>query len=62
MSNISLRDHFAGLAMQSILSSTTGSYSGVNISKLAYKMADAMIAERNKHMKERHEELCNGND
>jgi hypothetical protein len=28
----------------------------------AYFFADAMIAERNKHLKERHEELCNGDD
>lgn len=29
-----------------------------NITLYAYEQADAMIAERNKHHKERHQELC----
>lgn len=60
MSNITLRDHFAGMAMQGLLSNqglmTTydGNYCSI-IARDAYEVADAMIAERNKHHKERHE-------
>ena len=48
---ISLRDHFAGLAMQGLLSSTTGAYKrNDNIPVWAYQMADAMLAEREKNV------------
>ena len=70
MSNITLRDHFAGLAMQSLyLSGIEWEATGKERDKEslsvikelacdAYQLADCMIAERNKHMKVRHEELC----
>lgn len=70
MNNIALRDHFAGLAMQALYVSgivweTTGKERDKESLSLieelacdAYQLADAMIAERNKHLKERHEELC----
>ena len=70
MSNITLRDHFAGLAMQSLYVSaveweTTGKERDKESLSLikelacdAYQLADIMIAERNKRMKERHQELC----
>jgi len=51
-----LRDHFAGLAMQGILSNSDIMNSDA-ISKDAYTTADSMIKERNKHHRERHEEL-----
>ena len=70
---MTLRDHFAGLAMQSLYLSaveweTTGKErdkESLSIIKElacdAYQLADCMIAERNKHHKERHEELlCQG--
>jgi hypothetical protein len=51
-----LRDHFAGLAMQSWLTpDLRDCYNDVDVACLAYLQADAMIAERNKHMKERYE-------
>ena len=72
MSNITLRDHFAGLAMQSLYVSaveweTTGKErdkESLSLIKVlacdAYQLADIMIAERNKY-KERHQELlCQG--
>jgi len=47
---MTLRDHFAGLAMQGLLSSTTGAYKrNDNIPVWAYQMADAMLAEREKN-------------
>jgi hypothetical protein len=64
MSNITLRDHFAGLAMQSLYVSaveweTTGKERDEKSLSLikelacdAYQLADCMIAERNKYMKE----------
>jgi hypothetical protein len=56
MSNITLLDHFAGLAMQGLLSADRiTEWDGVECAEYAYYQADAMIAERNKHMKERHE-------
>ena len=71
MSNaLTLRDHFAGLAMQSLYLSgveweTTGKERDKESLSLikelacdAYQLADCMIAERNKHMKERHQSLC----
>ena len=42
--NISLRDHFAGLAMQGFVS--LNEYNTDMIVKLSYDMADAMLAER----------------
>ena len=46
---ISLRDHFAGLAMQGICASAPNvEWTDALISKEAYRMADAMIAEREK--------------
>jgi hypothetical protein len=45
--SMTLRDHFAGLAMQSILMSTKISDCRV-ISKDAYVMADAMLETRKK--------------
>jgi len=46
-----LRDHFAGMAMQGLLSSTTGAYKrNDNIPVWAYQMADAMIAEKAKNV------------
>ena len=46
-----LRDHFAGMAMQGLLSSTTGAYKrNDNIPVWAYQMADAMLAERDKNI------------
>jgi len=64
MSNITLRDHFAGLAMQGLLSNQVMGDCALHDSAAewvkamtegAYEFADAMIAERNKHHKERHE-------
>jgi hypothetical protein len=56
---ITLRDHFAGLAMQGILTTLSKAVNSDSVAQMAYNMADAMLAERNKHHKERHEELCN---
>jgi len=44
---MTLRDYFAAKAMQSLLLGTKTA-SGNLIAKDAYKMADAMLAERNK--------------
>jgi hypothetical protein len=53
--NITLRDHFAGLAMQGILSNSDVMNSDA-ISKDAYTTADSMIKERWKTMLENLEE------
>jgi hypothetical protein len=49
---ISLRDHFAGLAMQGLLSADATADLGrpicESIAYLAYDQADAMLAEREK--------------
>ena len=59
MSNITLRDHFAGLAMQGLLGAVTRTaWDEIECAVYAYQQADAMIAERNKHHQERHQELC----
>jgi hypothetical protein len=60
MSNtITLRDHFAGLAIQGLLTNDDANdWTVEETANVAYQQADAMIAERNKHIKERHEELC----
>ena len=42
---MTLRDHFAGLAMQGMVSTSNNMN---NIAKTAYDMADAMLAERYK--------------
>jgi hypothetical protein len=44
-----LRDHFAGLAMQGICASAPNvEWTDALISKEAYRMADAMLAEKEK--------------
>lgn len=50
LANMTLRDHFAGLAMQSImlLPKVFPSRSPQLITALAYEQADSMIAERDK--------------
>lgn len=62
MSNITLRDHFAGLAMQGLIVADRERDWDIRLNSVdAYRQADAMIEERNKHMKERHQELlCQG--
>ena len=48
---ITLRDHFAGLAMQGMTDSQPKFYSIIDIdsvAKLAYQQADVMLAEREK--------------
>ena len=48
---ISLRDHFAGLAMQGMADTQPKFYCDTDIdsvAKLAYQQADAMLAERGK--------------
>ena len=46
---MTLRDHFAGLAMQGICASAPNvEWTDALISKEAYRMADAMLAEREK--------------
>lgn len=56
---LTLRDHFAIAAMQVLLTNKTGYIVGDDVASNAYSMAGHMIRERNKHIKERHEELCN---
>ena len=47
---MTLRDHFAGLAMQGICASAPNvEWTDALISKEAYRMADAMLAEREKN-------------
>ena len=43
-----IRDQFAAHAMQGRIGETRGIYIDENIAKSAYKMADAMLAEREK--------------
>ncbi len=45
---ISLRDHFAGLAMQGILTTLSKTVNPDSVAQMAYNMADAMLAEREK--------------
>ena len=48
-SGMLLRDHFAGLAMQGICASAPNvEWTDALISKEAYRMADAMLADRGK--------------
>lgn len=46
--NIKLRDHFAGLAMQGILTTMMGDVKADIIAKMSYVLAGAMMAEREK--------------
>ena len=46
--NITLRDHFAGMAMQKIIDSYDAPIGKLTIVKEAYEWADAMLVERNK--------------
>ena len=47
---MSIRDHFAGMAMQALFDSDAGHDKGeiAMIAQEAYEMADAMLAERDK--------------
>lgn len=45
---MTLRDYFAAKAMQGVLSSPTDPASFEAVGVFAYKVADAMLAERNK--------------
>ena len=45
---MTLRDYFAAKAMQGLLADSNVIGSTKNVSTAAYKMADAMLAERNK--------------
>jgi hypothetical protein len=44
--HISLRDHFAGLAMQAIMTAQSQSFEIEEISVIAYSMADSMLQRR----------------
>lgn len=44
--HLTLRDHFAGLAMQAMLSNSMIDTKEADIARLAYKQADAMLAAR----------------
>jgi hypothetical protein len=50
--DMTMRDHFAGLAMQGLLSyaATSGKYAPTDdgLARESYKMADAMLKERTK--------------
>jgi hypothetical protein len=50
--DMTMRDHYAGLAMQGFLAyaATTGKYAPPDdeLARESYKMADAMLKERNK--------------
>jgi hypothetical protein len=45
---VELRDHFAGLAMQGILTTMRGDVKADIIAKMSYVLAGAMLAEREK--------------
>lgn len=46
---MTLRDHFAGLAMQGLLTNPDNNgISPYNIAKFSYDQADSMLGERNK--------------
>ena len=47
-SGMSLRDYFAAKAMQGILASPTDGMTYVEIAENSYRMADAMLKEREK--------------
>jgi len=47
--DMTLRDHYAGLAMQGLLTAElVGEYSNDHVAEIAYVIADAMLKERNK--------------
>jgi len=47
--DMTMRDHFAGLAMQGLLTAEiVGDYSNEHVAEIAYVIADAMLKERNK--------------
>jgi len=47
--DMTLRDHYAGLAMQGLLTAEiVGDYSNDHVAEIAYVIADAMLKERNK--------------
>ena len=47
--DMSIRDHFAGLAMQGLLTAElVGEYSNEHVADISYLIADAMLKERNK--------------
>jgi hypothetical protein len=47
--DMTLRDEFAGLAMQGLLTAElVGEYSNDHVAEIAYVIADAMLKERNK--------------
>ena len=47
--DMTMRDHFAGLAMQGLLTAEiVGDYSNDHVAEIAYVIADAMLKERNK--------------
>ena len=48
---MTLRDHFAGLAMSAFMSRGAGG-DHITIAAVSYRQADAMIAERNKEARE----------
>ena len=49
---VSLLDHFAGLAMQGMISSAgIGSRSDIMVAERSYDLAEAMLAERKRRMR-----------
>ena len=47
--DMTLRDHYAGLAMQGLLTAEiVGDYSNDHVAEIAYVIADAMLKERAK--------------
>jgi len=47
--DMTLRDHYAGLAMQGLLTAEiVGDYSNDHVAEIAYVIADALLKERNK--------------
>ncbi len=45
---VELRDHFAGMAMQGILTTLSKTVNSDSVAQMAYNMADAMLKEREK--------------
>lgn len=49
LESLTLRDHFAGLAMQGLLTAEiVGDYSNEHVAEIAYLIANAMLKERAK--------------
>jgi len=46
--DMTLRDHFAGLAMQAWIIGNIYRYIDIDVANNAYQIADAMLKERNK--------------